>query len=101
MSLFQNFDPLDNNSKDALQGFLFHENPLMIEYYKPRDINVPSTINFRYNGGMKPQKERKYLKKNEELLSDPSASDSLTSHSPLATKKSDEEYVEKPIEITH
>ncbi|KAG5630749.1 hypothetical protein H5410_002466 [Solanum commersonii] len=48
---------------------------------------------------MKHQKGRKNLKKNEELLCEPTRSKALTSHSPTAIEASDDERGEQPVDI--
>ncbi|KAG5630763.1 hypothetical protein H5410_002480 [Solanum commersonii] len=48
---------------------------------------------------MKHQKGRKNLKKNQELLCEPTRSEALTSHSPSATEASDDERGEKLVDV--
>lgn len=62
------------------------------EMENEEDINTASTTCIRQDVGEKHRKGRKKHNKNEELLSNPTPSEALTSHSPLPTEASDDEH---------
>lgn len=64
------------------------------------DIDPASTANVKQDDGTNHQKGRNNLKKNDELMYDPTPSEVLTSHSPSSTEASDDERGEKPVDIT-
>lgn len=63
------------------------------------DVNNASTTYVGMDGKKKNQKGRKHQKGNEEVLSDPSPSEALTSHPPLTDEASDNEVDEDAIDV--
>ncbi|KAG5616093.1 hypothetical protein H5410_015917 [Solanum commersonii] len=61
------------------------------------DINASSPTNVKQDGGKKHLKGKKNLKRNEELLLDPTPNKALTSHRLSTTKASDDKRGGSPL----
>uniref|UniRef100_M1BBD4 Uncharacterized protein n=1 Tax=Solanum tuberosum TaxID=4113 RepID=M1BBD4_SOLTU len=64
------------------------------------DVNAVSTTNVRLDGGKKNHKENKHHKSSEEMLLDPTPSETLTSHPPSTTEASEDELGKEAIDVT-
>uniref|UniRef100_M1BKU1 Uncharacterized protein n=1 Tax=Solanum tuberosum TaxID=4113 RepID=M1BKU1_SOLTU len=64
------------------------------------DVNAASTTNVRLDGERKNHKGKKHHKSSEEMLLNPTPSETLTSHPHSTTEASDDDRGEEPIDVT-
>ncbi|KAG5596132.1 hypothetical protein H5410_037364 [Solanum commersonii] len=64
------------------------------------DFNATSITNVRLDSGKKLRKGKKYHKSSEEMLLDPTPSETLISHPPSTTEENDDKHGDEVIDVT-